>query len=38
VDEILFIYNGQAEVLSNGQKVNYLKDGAFIGEMELAEE
>jgi hypothetical protein len=36
VAEVLFIYNGQAEVLSDGQKVNALKDGAFIGEMELA--
>jgi len=36
VTEILFIYNGQAQVLSRGQTINSLKDGAFIGEMELA--
>jgi hypothetical protein len=36
VEEILFIYNGQAEVLSGGKKINLLKDGAFIGEMELS--
>lgn len=38
VDNILFIYNGQAEVFYNGQQVNYLKDGAFIGEMELGKD
>ncbi|MCJ7537582.1 MAG: cyclic nucleotide-binding domain-containing protein [Anaerolineales bacterium] len=38
VDQIVFIYNGQAEVLSNGQRINYLKDGAFIGEMELTKD
>jgi hypothetical protein len=37
VDQIQFIYNGQAEVLSNGRKVADIKDGAFIGEMEFAE-
>ena len=38
VDQIVFIFNGQAEVLSNGQRINYLKDGAFIGEMELTKD
>jgi CRP-like cAMP-binding protein len=38
VDQILFIYNGLADVLSNGQKVNYLKDGAFIGDMNLSKD
>ncbi len=36
VDEILFIYDGRADVFNNDQKINQLKDGAFIGEMELA--
>jgi hypothetical protein len=36
VDEVLYIYNGRADVLSGGQRINILKDGAFIGEMELA--
>ncbi|MFC2043068.1 cyclic nucleotide-binding domain-containing protein [Chloroflexota bacterium] len=38
VYEILFIYNGQAEVYSKGKILNYLKDGAFIGEMEYIED
>lgn len=38
VDEILFIYNGQAEVHHGGKILNYLKDGAFIGEMEYTED
>jgi len=38
VDQIVFIFNGQADVLSNGQRINYLKDGAFIGEMELTKD
>jgi len=38
VDNILFIYNGQAEVLYDGQPVNFLRDGAFIGEMELGKD
>lgn len=38
VDQIVFIFNGQAEVLSNGQRFNYLKDRAFIGEIELTKD
>lgn len=38
VEQIQFIYNGQAEVLSNGKQVSTVKDGTFVGEMELAED
>lgn len=32
-DDIIFIYNGEASISSNGKVINSLKDGAFIGEM-----
>lgn len=38
VEEIQFIYNGQAAVLPHGQRVSDLKDGVFVGEMEKAED
>lgn len=35
VDEITFIYNGRADIWSDGKLVNSVRDGAFVGEMEF---
>lgn len=38
IGEIIFIYNGEASISSNGKVVNSLRDGAFVGEMEFLSE
>jgi CRP-like cAMP-binding protein len=35
VEEVIFIYNGEASISSKGKVINSLRDGAFIGEMEF---
>ena len=38
VDEITFIYNGEANIQSKGRQINTIRDGAFVGEMEFFSE
>ena len=38
VNEITFIYNGEASIESKGKRINTIRDGAFIGEMEFFSE